>query len=183
MFWIKVALTVLFLIILVDEQSFSNWPLLLSIISASYKVTYSHCENSSCRQIASELSGLPNNPPCSPDILTKNFCPSTTDEILSKLKDQYLPMTGWTRPSYRCVYVCVRMCVRVCVCVCVCACMCVHVCMCMTVCMHAYMHVCLQVNEKISNHHTITYTIHACTVAMYAICLSIRLYKCTCIEP
>ena len=53
------------------------------------------------RQLASELSGLPNNPPCTPDLLLKNVCPGTTDEILSKLKDQYLAMTAWTRPSYR----------------------------------------------------------------------------------
>ena len=64
--------------------------------------------------MAAQLSGLPPNPPCFPDILTKNICPSTTDEILSRLKDQFLPTTGWTRPSYRCVCVCV--CVYVCVC-------------------------------------------------------------------
>ena len=57
------------------------------------------------RQLASQLSGLPPNPPCFPNILTKNICPESTDEILSKLKDQYLPMTAWTRPSYRWVYV------------------------------------------------------------------------------
>ena len=98
-----------------------------------------------CRQITSELSGLPNNPPCSPDILTKNFCPSTTDEILSKLKDQYLPMTGWTRPSYRCVYVCVRVCVRVCMCVCVC----MHVRACVYVHdgVHACIHACVSTSK------------------------------------
>ena len=53
--------------------------------------------------MASQLSGLPPNPPCFPNILTKNICPATTDEILSRLKDQYLPMTGWTRPLYRCL--------------------------------------------------------------------------------
>ena len=65
-----------------------------------------HLYLSICRQIASELSGLPNSPPCSPDILKGNICPGTTDEILHKLKDQYLAMTAWTRPSYRCVFLC-----------------------------------------------------------------------------
>ena len=55
------------------------------------------------RQMASQLSGLPNQPPCVPNILTKNLCP-TTDEILSNLKDQYLIMPSWTRPSYRYIH-------------------------------------------------------------------------------
>ena len=50
--------------------------------------------------MASELSGLPDQPPCLGS-LNGNLCPATTDEIISRLKDQYLVMTSWTRPSYR----------------------------------------------------------------------------------
>ena len=56
--------------------------------------------HSLCRQMVAELSGLPDQPPCFGD-LSGNLCPTTTDDIIARLKDQYLVMTSWTRPSYR----------------------------------------------------------------------------------
>jgi len=50
--------------------------------------------------MASQLSGLPDQPPCLGDFVN-NACPATTQEIISRLKDQYLVSPSWTRPSYR----------------------------------------------------------------------------------
>ena len=51
--------------------------------------------------MASQLSGLPQYPPCKPDFLLGNFCPDTTADIIKKLNQQYVVRPTYTRPSYR----------------------------------------------------------------------------------
>ncbi|XP_065902491.1 putative beta-lactamase-like 1 [Dysidea avara] len=68
-------------------------------LSFSIKNPYKIDNVVTLRQMASQLSGLPDQPPCLGDFVN-NACPATTQEIVSRLKDQYLVSPSWTRPSY-----------------------------------------------------------------------------------
>ncbi|XP_065903520.1 putative beta-lactamase-like 1 [Dysidea avara] len=52
------------------------------------------------RQMASQLSGLPQYPPCQPDFLLGKFCPDTTANMIKKLSEQYVVRPTYTRPIY-----------------------------------------------------------------------------------
>jgi CubicO group peptidase (beta-lactamase class C family) len=59
--------------------------------------------NITLRQIASQMSGLPREAPCTAVVTedgTINACPQTTDEILDRLQDVSLMFPTWTIPSY-----------------------------------------------------------------------------------
>ena len=54
-----------------------------------------------CRQLASQLSGIPREPPCYNSSTVDNACPLKTEEILARLSLQYKLLPSWTVPSYR----------------------------------------------------------------------------------
>ena len=54
-----------------------------------------------CRQLASQLSGLPREAPCYNSSTADNTCPLKTEEILARLSMQYKLLPSWTLPSYR----------------------------------------------------------------------------------
>ena len=65
-------------------------------LSNNYQTVFIHC-----RQMASQLSGLPQYPPCQPDFLLGKFCPDTTANMIKKLSEQYVVRPTYTRPIYR----------------------------------------------------------------------------------
>ena len=53
------------------------------------------------REMMAQLSGLPREAPCSPQMENDlNLCPVSTDTILERLQFQYLVFPPWTEPSY-----------------------------------------------------------------------------------
>lgn len=55
--------------------------------------------NTTLRQLASQLSGLPREAPCESSNIT-NFCDTTTKAVLTSLHSQRTLFPPWTRPSY-----------------------------------------------------------------------------------
>lgn len=88
-------------------NSMYNYLVVLLFISViSIKIATRVCYNLYCiiiyiRQLASQLSGLPREPPCYNSSVADNACPLKTKDILERLSIQYKLLPSWTLPSYR----------------------------------------------------------------------------------